>query len=71
MLIASLTSYHNMTPWRQNDVAKPIARVITAEAITSVEELENAMSHERLSLHFDVDWAIQAIQSRPVIVKFK
>ncbi|MBS0260798.1 MAG: hypothetical protein JSS02_02480 [Planctomycetes bacterium] len=47
------------------------AKVISAESITSLEELQDALKRDKLIMHFDVDWAIQAFQSRPVIVAFK
>ncbi len=60
-----------MTLKRQNDITTPTASTITAESIKSPEELDDALKREKLILHFDVDWAIQAVQSRRVIFTFK
>jgi hypothetical protein len=70
-LAASLVGKHIMTRGRTTDDAELIADVITAETIASAEEFNSAVRRERLILHLDVEWAMQAIQSRPVIVKFK
>lgn len=71
VVLAYLASNHDMTPEQRRDTATPTARVITAETITSLEEFENALKCERLILHFDVDWSIQAVRSRPIIAQFK
>ena len=41
------------------------------QTIMEPEELANALQHDAVILHLDVDWAVQAAQSRPVVARFQ
>jgi hypothetical protein len=62
---------HNNQPPLPRDSDVPIDQIITAPTITTPDELASALEKESVILHLDVEWSIQAIQSRPVIAKFK
>jgi hypothetical protein len=45
--------------------------MVTARTIVSADDFHAALKHDLLILHLDVGWAMQAIESRPVVVEFK
>ncbi len=52
-------------PASKDDDSSPILTIGTPE------EFEADLKGRRLILHIDVDWAMQAVQSRPVIADFR
>ena len=56
---------------KEGDTGKSMTTIITAETISTPDELADALKHDALIVHFDVDWSVYAIQSRSVIAKFR
>lgn len=59
------------TMLQRRDDSEPTASGVAAGTIASPADLADAVRHDALILHFDVEWSIQAVESRRVIVKFK
>ncbi len=47
------------------------AKLITAPTIRTPFDLQAALSNSEIILHLDVDWSVQALVSRPVIVQLR
>lgn len=70
-MIASVETYYIMNPNPSGDAGTTTGDLRSAETITSAENFYDVIRHKRVILHFDVDWASQAIESRSVIACFK
>jgi hypothetical protein len=71
VLFGFINSSYRSGASRQDESTTPLAEIVTFDAIVSAEDLANALRYERLILHFDADWSMYSLLSRPVIVSFK
>src|SRR5262245_8153909 len=48
-----------------------VERIVTADTISTTDDFRQALKRDRLILHVDVDWSFEAVQSRPLVLRFK
>lgn len=71
VIVALVTYQRYASEYRSTNRSTSIREMVTAPTIVSADDFHAALKHDVLILHLDVGWAIQAIESRPVVVEFK
>ena len=66
-----LVAYSVLVRWQHATAPVNPAMIITAQEITTPEDLERFLGSKKAVLHIDVGWAIQAVLSRPIVLQMR